>query len=35
MESSAIPRKAYPTDVSDEESAFVVTYLAFVREDAP
>jgi transposase len=27
--------KPYPTDVSDEEWAFVVPYLALVREDAP
>lgn len=35
MESTAIPRKPYPTDVSDEEWAFVAPYLALVREDAP
>jgi transposase len=28
-------RKAYPTDVSDDEWAFVAPYLALVREDAP
>src|SRR5215217_3880318 len=28
-------RKAYPSDVSDEEWAFVAPYLALVREDAP
>jgi transposase len=28
-------RKPYPTDVSDEEWAFVTPYLALVREDAP
>jgi transposase len=28
-------RKLYPSDVSDEEWAFVVPYLALVREDAP
>ena|SRR5215211_2064727 len=28
-------RKLYPTDVSDEEWAFVAPYLALVREDAP
>jgi transposase len=28
-------RKPYPTDVSDEEWAFVAPYLALVREDAP
>ena len=29
------PRKPYPTDVSDDEWAFVAPYLALVREDAP
>jgi transposase len=28
-------RKAYPSDVSDEQWAFVAPYLALVREDAP
>jgi transposase len=28
-------RKLYPSDISDEEWAFVVPYLALVREDAP
>src|ERR687885_157417 len=28
-------RKPYPTDVSDEEWAFVAPYLALAREDAP
>jgi transposase len=28
-------RKPYPTDVSDEEWAFVAPYLALVRQDAP
>jgi transposase len=28
-------RKGYPSDVSDEEWAFVAPYLALVREDAP
>src|SRR5918999_3005728 len=28
-------RKPYPTDVSNEEWAFVAPYLALVREDAP
>ncbi len=28
-------RKPYPSDVSDEEWAFVVPYLALVRQDAP
>lgn len=29
------PRKVYPSDVSDEEGAFVVPYLTLMREDAP
>jgi len=33
--SPSSPRKAYPTDVSDEEWTFVAPYLALVREDAP
>lgn len=28
-------RKPYPTDVSDEEWAFVAPYLALISEDAP
>jgi transposase len=28
-------RKPYPSDVSDEEWAFVAPYLTLVREDAP
>ena len=28
-------RQPYPSDVSDEEWAFVAPYLALVREDAP
>src|SRR5215207_8804038 len=28
-------RKPYPSDVSDEEWAFLAPYLALVREDAP
>src|ERR687889_74009 len=28
-------RKPYPSDVSDEEWAFVAPYLALVREDGP
>jgi transposase len=28
-------RKAYPSDVSDDEWAFVVAYLTLMREDAP
>jgi transposase len=34
MESTA-PRKAYPSDVSDEEWAFVAPYLTLMRPDAP
>lgn len=30
-----MPRKAYPTDVKDEEWAFVSGYLMLMREDAP
>ena len=35
MDTQSQPRKPYPTDVSDEEWAFVAPYLALVREDAP
>ena len=28
-------RKAYPSDVSDDEWAFVSPYLTLMREDAP
>jgi transposase len=28
-------RKAYPSDVSDEEWAFAAPYLTLMREDAP
>jgi transposase len=35
MESQVLPRKPYPTDVSDEEWAFVVPYLTLMRDDAP
>jgi transposase len=28
-------RKAYPSDVSDDEWAFVAPYLALITEDAP
>lgn len=28
-------RKAYPSDVSDEEWAFIAPYLTLMREDAP
>src|SRR4051812_18984646 len=31
----AKPRKAYPSDVSDEEWAFVAPYLTLITEDAP
>jgi len=31
----AMPRKAYPSDVSDDEWAFVAPYLTLMREDAP
>ena len=34
MESTAT-RKHYPSDVSDEEWAFVVPYLTLMKEDAP
>src|ERR671925_143666 len=29
------PRKPYPSDVSDEEWAFVAPYLTLMRDDAP
>jgi transposase len=35
MESQVPPRKPYPTDVSDEEWAFVVSYLTLRTADAP
>ena len=28
-------RKAYPSDVTDDEWAFIAPYLALIREDAP
>ena len=31
----AAPRRAYPSDVSDDEWAFVAPYLTLMREDAP
>src|SRR5262245_56797694 len=31
----AEPRKSYPSDVSDEEWAFVAPYLCLMRESAP
>jgi transposase len=35
MENQVLPRKPYPTDVSDEEWAFVAPYLSLMAEDAP
>ena len=35
MEPQVSPRKPYPTDVSDEEWAFVAPYLTLMTEDAP
>ena len=35
MESELRPRKPYPTDVSDEEWAFVAPYLSLMTEGAP
>src|SRR5215203_6867436 len=35
MESEVLPRKPYPTDVSDEEWAFVAPYLPLLKNDAP
>jgi transposase len=35
MEKQLSPRKPYPTDVSDEEWAFVAPYLTLMTEDAP
>jgi len=35
MESEVLSRKPYPTDVSDEEWAFVAPYLSLMSEDAP
>jgi transposase len=35
MEHEVVPRNAYPTDVSDEEWAFVAPYLTLMREEAP
>jgi hypothetical protein len=31
----APPRKPYPSDVSDDEWAFVAPYLTLMKEDAP
>lgn len=35
LQMQPLTRKAYPSDVSDEEWAFVVPYLTLCREDAP
>src|SRR6266542_4740498 len=35
MEATQTARKPYPSDVSDEEWAFVAPYLTLMREDAP
>ena len=35
METQAPPRKPYPTDVSDDEWAFVAPYLTLMRPEAP
>ena len=35
MEKQVLPRKPYPTDVSDEEWAFVAPSLTLMSEDAP
>ena len=35
MEPQVSPRKPYPTDVSDDEWAFVAPYLSLMKEDAP
>ena len=35
METQLPPRKPYPTDVSDDEWAFVAPYLTLMTEDAP
>jgi transposase len=35
MENELCPRKPYPSDVSDEEWAFVAPYLTLMSEDAP
>jgi transposase len=35
LERMAMPRKAYPSDVSDDEWAFVAPYLTLMAEDAP
>lgn len=35
MENQVLPRKPYPTDVSDDEWAFVAPYLSLMSQDAP
>lgn len=35
MEDETRPRKPYPSDVSDEECAFVLPYLSLITSDAP
>ena len=35
LKSRPLPRRGYPSDVTDEEWAFVVPYLTLCREDAP
>src|SRR5829696_5313083 len=35
MEATQTARKPYPSDVSDDEWAFVAPYLTLMREDAP
>ena len=35
MERQVLPRKPYPTDVSDDEWAFVAPYLSLMTEEAP
>ena len=35
MENQVLPRKPYPTDVSDDEWAFVAPYLTLMTADAP
>ncbi len=35
METELLPRKAYPTDVSDDEWAFAAPYLTLMTEEAP
>ena len=35
LQGRPISRRPYPSDVSDEEWAFVAPYLTLMREDAP